>query len=135
MKIWKYFILFYMGGIIYAAMEIGWRGWSHGSMFLLGGVCFLLLGNLGRLPHPLPLFPRALVGALVVTMLELGCGLMINQSYQVWDYRNVPLNFHGQICLPFTALWIVLSVVAFFLYERLDDWIQKSSSHFAQSRL
>ena len=120
MRIWKYFMLFYLGGILYAAMELSWRGWSHSSMFLLGGLCFLLLGKLGRIPNPLPLFPRALVGALVVTMLELGCGLLINRSYQVWDYRNVPMNFHGQICLPFTALWIVISLVAFFLYDQLE---------------
>ena len=132
MKIWKYFILFYMGGMIYAAMEIGWRGWSHGSMFVLGGACFLLLGQLGRVPRPLPLLPRALLGAVVVTALELGCGLLINRSYQVWDYRNVPMNFHGQICLPFTALWVVISLVAFSLYDQLDRGVEKASSNSAK---
>ena len=132
MKIWKQFMLFCLGGAVYTTLELGWRGRSHGSMFALGGLCFILLGRLGRLPKPLPLLPRALVGALIVTVLELGCGLVVNRSYQVWDYRNQPLNFHGQICLPFTALWLLLSMVAFFLYERLDT---KISSILRTSRI
>lgn len=125
MKIWKKLMLFYLGGVVYCAMELMWRGWSHGSMFVLGGLCFLLLGGLGRVPSPLPLIPRAAVGALVVTMLELGCGLIVNRTYQVWDYRHMPLNFHGQICLPFTALWILVSLAAFFLYDRLDQRLEQ----------
>ena len=120
MKFWKKLMLFYLGGMIYCALELLWRGWSHGSMFLLGGLCFLLLGKLGRVPSPLPLLPRALVGAMVVTMLELGCGLLVNRSYQVWDYRHMPLNFHGQICLPFVGLWIPVSLLAFYVYDRLE---------------
>lgn len=123
MKYWKQFILFYLGGMIYTAMELSWRGRSHGSMFLLGGSCFLLLGKLGRMPKPLPLLPRSLAGALIVTTLELGCGLLVNRGYQVWDYRDQPLNFHGQICLLFTALWAVISLAAFYLYDRLDKKI------------
>ena len=48
MRIWKNFMLLYIGGMTYYAMELSWRGWSHGSMFLLGGLCFLLLGKLGH---------------------------------------------------------------------------------------
>ncbi len=125
MKIWRKFILFYLGGMIYCAMELGWRGWSHSSMFLLGGGCFLLLGQLSHVPSPLPLLPRAMVGAMVVTMLELACGLIVNRGYQVWDYRRMPLNFHGQICLPFTALWTLIALVAFFLYDRLDSSLRR----------
>ena len=125
MKFWKKLMLFYLGGVIYCALELIWRGWSHGSMFLLGGACFLLLGKLGRVPSPLPLLPRAFVGALVVTTLELGCGLLVNRSYQVWDYRDMPLNFHGQICLPFVALWIPVSLLAFYLYDRLENGLEQ----------
>lgn len=125
MKIWKKLMLFYLGGMVYCALELIWRGWTHGSMFVLGGLCFLCLGNLSRVPTPLPLIPRAVVGALIVTMLELGCGLVVNRAYQVWDYRHMPLNFHGQICLPFTVLWTLISLAAFYLYDRLDDRLER----------
>ena len=120
MRIWKRVILFYLGGMIYAAMELMFRGWTHWSMFLLGGLCFLLIGALGEVPSPLPLLPRAGVGAGIVTMLELGCGLLVNRSYQVWDYRAVPMNFCGQICLPFTLLWIGVCFLAIVVYAALD---------------
>ncbi|MBQ5711785.1 MAG: hypothetical protein IIV61_04145, partial [Oscillospiraceae bacterium] len=55
----------------------------------------------------------------IVTMLELGCGLLVNRQYQVWDYRQEPLQFCGQICLPFSLLWVGVSVAAIWLYDRL----------------
>ena len=44
MKIWKKVLLMYLGGMIYAALELLWRGRTHSSMFLLGGLCFVLIG-------------------------------------------------------------------------------------------
>lgn len=120
MRLWKRLILFYLGGMLYTGLELLWRGWSHGSMFLLGGLCFVLIGHLGELARPLPLLPRAVVGAGIVTMLELGCGLLVNRQYQVWDYRQVPLQFCGQICLPFSVLWVGVSLAAIVLYDALD---------------
>jgi uncharacterized membrane protein len=97
-------------------MELIWRGWSHFSMFLAGGTCFLLLGKISRAKRiSLPL--RGLAGAGLITAVELVTGLVFNRGYQVWDYRAVPGNFLGQICLPFTLLWIPISVGAMMLYN------------------
>lgn len=120
MKIWKNALLWYLGGMSYVALELLWRGRTHSSMFALGGICFLLIGKLGRLKPPLPLPLRAVTAAGMVTMLELGCGLLVNRDYAVWDYRDAPFNFHGQICLPYSLLWIPVCLLAFWLYERLD---------------
>lgn len=120
MKIWKNTLFIYLGGMIYAGLELLWRGRTHSSMFLLGGLCFVLIGGLGRVNPALPIPLRALAAAGIVTMLELGCGLLVNREYAVWDYRNLPLNFHGQICLPFTLLWIPISLAAIWLYDIVD---------------
>ena len=117
MKIWKTSVLFYLGGMVYAGLELLWRGFTHWSMFLLGGLCFVVIGNLNRTRPLLPLPLRALAAAGIVTALELGTGLLVNRQYQVWDYRQLPLNYHGQICLPFTLLWIPVSLAAIFLYD------------------
>ena len=69
MKIWKQAILFYLGGCTYVGLELLWRGRSHGSMFAAGGLCFLLLGWLNRARPRLPLPIRAVVGALLITMV------------------------------------------------------------------
>ena len=36
-------ILFLFGGIGYSFIEVLWRGFTHWSMFLLGGFCYLLM--------------------------------------------------------------------------------------------
>lgn len=118
MTILKTISLFLMGGSGYVGMELLWRGRSHYSMFLAGGVCFLLLGQLQRrFPRWHPLF-KGVAGASVITAVELTAGLIFNRSYQVWDYRSMPLQFLGQICLPFTLLWIPISLFAMGLYRR-----------------
>jgi len=117
LKFLKTVLLFFIGGTGYVALEFLWRGWSHISMFFAGGVCFLLLGKLQNARPKLPLPLRGLVGAGIVTMVELAAGLLVNRSYRVWDYRNMPLHFHGQICLPFFLLWIPISLFAMGLYR------------------
>ncbi len=87
-------------------------------MFLLGGGCFLALGRIGRLRLPEAL--RPLVGSAAITAGELATGLVVNRSYGVWDYRQAPMNFMGQICLPFSILWIPVSAAGIGLYKWLD---------------
>ena len=120
MKIWKKCVLFYIGGTVYMTLEFLWRGRSHGSMFLAGGLCFLLIGHLGSVEPLLPLPFRAAVGSGIVTMVELGAGLIANRDYGVWDYRSQPGNLWGQICPMFSLLWIPVSLAAILLYDRLE---------------
>lgn len=127
MKYWKFPLLFLIGGSSYVGLELLWRGRSHVSMFLAGGLCFLLLGQLGRCKPRLSLPLRGAMGAMVITSVELLAGLLFNRDYSVWDYRTLPLNFHGQVCLPFTLLWFPLSLGAMFLYHLLDIKIMNPS--------
>ena len=124
MKIWKASVLFYLGGCAYMALELLWRGRSHGSMFLAGGTCFLLVGQLNRVTPRLPLVPRLVTGALIITMVELAVGLAVNRQFAVWDYRGQPWNFCGQICPAFTALWVPISALAMGAFEWLEPRIR-----------
>lgn len=120
MKFWKQSVLFYLGGCAYMGMELLWRGRTHGSMFIAGGTCFLLIGQLNHVRPRLPLPLRALTGAGIVTMVELGIGLLVNRNFEVWDYRDRAGNFLGQICPMFTVLWIPVSLMALGLHELLS---------------
>jgi len=86
-------------------------------MFLAGGLCFLLLGKLGQVKPRLPLWLRCLVGAGIITAVELAAGLLTNRDYAIWDYRQLPFNFHGQVCLVYSLLWIPVSLLAMGLYR------------------
>ena len=104
-------------------MELLWRGRSHGSMFLAGGLCFLLLGRLNSVQPRLPLIWRALAGAGIITMVEYAAGLVFNRNYTVWDYRAMPMNYHGHICLAFSLLWLPIATGAMTVYRYLDKKI------------
>ena len=121
MQLYKRSVEFYLGGAVYMTLEFLWRGRSAGSMFLLGGTCFLLLGRLGKARLSTP--GKALCGTAAVTALELLAGFVVNRDYSVWDYRRMPLNFRGQICLPYSLLWMPLSLAAMLLYQKADRWI------------
>ena len=110
--------LFALGGAAYVGLEFLWRGRSHGSMFAAGGTCFLLLGRLSKANLSPAL--RGLVGAGIITAVELGTGLIANRRYTVWDYRSLPANFKGQICLPYSLLWIPVSMIAMEFHRWLD---------------
>lgn len=116
-KYWKNAVLFYLGGTAYMFLEFCWRGRSDGSMFLLGGACFLLVGGKIAAMTRLPLALRLIVGALAITALELLTGLLVNRNYSVWDYRSMPFHFMGQICLSYSLLWIPVSLAAMHLHD------------------
>ena len=124
MKLWRKTFLFYLGGMLYCGLELLWRGRTHGSMFLLGGLCFLILGRVGA--WRLNLFTRAVLGGILITAGELAVGLLVNRQYQVWDYRSLPMNFRGQICPRFTLLWIPVSLLAVLVFDLCDRALNRA---------
>lgn len=122
-NIFKMIALLLIGGAVYFYIEILWRGYSHISMFILGGICFVLLGLINEfLPWEMGLLWQSLIGAGIITCLELITGLIVNVYLElnVWDYSNLPLNFMGQISVVYALLWIPLSCAAIVL----DDYIR-----------
>ena len=114
-----------IGGGAYVGLELLWRGYSHISMFAAGGVCFLLIGQLGQVQPVLPWPLRAVIGAGIITMVELAAGLLVNRGYTVWDYRDRYGNFLGQICPLYSLLWIPVSAAAQSIYHRAEKMLAK----------
>ena len=122
----KLIILALIGGTIYVLIELVWRGHSHISMFILGALCFVLLGGINEFfSWELGIVWQMLIGAGIVTILELIVGIVVNVwlGLEVWDYSNLPFNFMGQICLPFSLAWTVLSGVAIIVDDYLRYWL------------
>lgn len=116
-------ILGITGGRLYTWIELLWRGYTHWTMFILGGGCFVVLGLLNeyKIPWHWCLLRQAIAGACIVTIFEFIAGCIVNLwlDWQVWDYSDLPFNFLGQICLYYFLLWIPLSAAAIIL----DDWL------------
>jgi hypothetical protein len=121
-KALKLTTLWLWGGFIYYLIEIAWRGYSHPSMFILGGICFVTIGGINNyFPWRLGLAWQALIGAGIITALELITGLIVNRwlGLGVWDYSGLPLNVLGQISLLYSFFWIPLAAVAVLLDDIL----------------
>lgn len=119
----KYLFLGFVGGIIYCSIELLWRSWTHWSMFILGGVCFICLGLINEiLSWDTPLLIQMAIGCVIITMLEFitGCVVNLGLGWNVWDYSKYPLNFLGQISVRSSVLWYFLSIVGIVL----DDFIR-----------
>lgn len=118
--------LFVVGGLVYILIELIWRGHTHISMFILGGICFVAIGFINEVfPWSLGLIWQSMIGAVIVTVLEFITGVIVNiwLGLNVWDYSNMPFNLLGQICLPFAFAWIALSAIAIILDDYLRYWI------------
>lgn len=102
------FALFVLGGTGYLGIELAWRGTTHWTMFLAGGVCLCLLQPLAMQRLPLPV--AACVGAVGVSGLELAVGLASRRLLHivVWDYSAEWGNLAGLICPRYSFYWFVL---------------------------
>ena len=119
----KYLTLFFIGGTIYVSLEHIWRGWSHWTMFILGGICFIALGLINEvLDWDTPMVLQMAIGCAIITTLEFitGCIVNLGLGWDVWDYSQYPLNFLGQISVRSSVLWYFLSAVGIVL----DDTIR-----------
>ena len=115
--------LWLWGGFIYYVIELAWRGYSHPSMFVVGGICFLLIGGINNwFSWSMGLVKQALIGAGIVTGTEFMSGLIINSGLglNIWNYSDMPLNVAGHICLAYSLLWIPMSLIGIVL----DDYLR-----------
>ncbi|MFZ3101061.1 MAG: putative ABC transporter permease [Desulfitobacteriaceae bacterium] len=69
---------------------------------------------------------RFLYFIVLSTALEYVSGLCIERFFhlRLWDYSDTPLNFQGQIALPFSLLWGVLGLIfASFIHPRFYSYL------------
>lgn len=117
-KIFQYLCLLYFGGSSYVTMEVFWRQYSHWSMFILGALCFVILGLINEvIPWRISIEVQALIGSGIITALEFITGCIVNLylGLDIWNYSDMPLNLLGQICLPYSLIWIFISGIAIIL--------------------
>lgn len=112
--------IFLFGALGYPFLEILWRGCTHPTMALAGGLCAVLLFRVNRDLSRGSLGLRLLVSGGIITLTELVFGAVFNLwlGMNVWDYSDLPLAFLGQICLPYALLWCLLSLPFCLFFSR-----------------
>lgn len=121
-NLFKYVLLFSLGGCLYYYIEVIMRGWSHWSMFILGGLCFLFCSIQNKIPWwDNKLYKQVLRCTAFVIAGEFITGCMVNLwlGWDVWDYSNRPFQLMGQICLPMAFFFALLCLVGIWLDKKI----------------
>lgn len=124
----KYTFLFFTGGFAYGLIENVFRGYSHISMFIAGGICFVLIGLLNEVySWQMSLISQMVISSLIITTVEFITGIIVNVwlKLNVWNYSPLPYNIMGQVCLLYTNIWFFLSLFAILLDDYLRYFILK----------
>lgn len=128
----EYFTLFLIGGVTYYFIEVIYRGYSHFSMIIVGGLCFILIGSINEVSSKeIPLFLQMIISVLIVNTVELVSGIIINKILllNVWDYSYMKYNFLGQVSLRSSLAWFFLSFLAIYVDDLLRNKIFKKKKH------
>jgi uncharacterized membrane protein len=109
-------LVFILGGMLYALIEISARGYTHWSMVLTGGLCLTLMYEIEHRTR-LNFWVKCLCGAIIITTFEFIVGVVVNliMHWNVWDYSYLPLNVLGQICVPYFFIWYLVSILGFII--------------------
>ena len=126
----RYLIMFTAGSAGYGFIEILWRGRTHWSMLVAGGLCFVIFSVIEKRFKDTKLMYKCILGSISVTLVELIFGLIFNVflGQKVWDYSRMPFNLAGQICLPFSVLWGILSAFFIPFSGKLDNYLQNKKT-------
>lgn len=126
-KISKNVILFLVGYCAYISIEVTYRNISYPIMGVCGGLAILLLDKINdKISWNVDLCLQGLCGTVLITFFELIIGeIALHASLLpvMWDYSNVPLNFDGVICLPFSIVWFFLSILAIFIADAINYYV------------
>ncbi len=125
-RIGEYAIVYTIGGVGYTIIEILWRGYTHWTMAMTGGMCLTLIYMNEAFHNHAPLWKRCLVGSLIISLSELAVGFVVNilLGWKVWDYSNQLFNLFGQVCVLYSALWYLLCIPAAGLCTFLRKWLR-----------
>lgn len=125
MPILEFLAVYLTGAAGYGALELLWRGWTHWTMLVVGGLCLCFMYYLANYSH-LPRWQMWVLSCAFITTAEFVSGGIVNivLGWQVWDYTAIPGNLLGQICPSFCLLWLGLSVPGIWLCGQMQKFLR-----------
>ena len=126
---WLSVLLWTWGGVVYYTAEVIYKSLTGGTiswtMLYLAIILSIPIERLGgRTPYPLVV--QAVICGGIVTLAEFlsGCVLNLLLGLDIWDYTGQPGSILGQVCLPFSLLWILVSLVCIPLFDHIRGKIE-----------
>lgn len=116
--------IFLIGALGYGIIEILWRGYTHPTMLLAGGICFLVMTEIADYFIGFSTFKKSILASFFITAVEMIIGVIVNigLNLEVWDYSGIPFNILGQISLIYSILWFFLSFIIFKVLGRIKKY-------------
>lgn len=118
-------IIFLLSGAIYILLEILYRGFTHWTMFFVGGACCLIVFKTFMFMNLHGILKKCIVGSLIITLIEFIFGCIVNLwlNMNIWDYSQNHFNFLGQICLFNSIIWAILSLPICLFCNKIKKFI------------
>ena len=109
-------------GCVYTNIEMIFRGYTHPSMIIVGGLCGMLAGLINDITPEMKMYKQCILSAIIITIIEYISGYILNikLGLNIWDYKNLKFNINGQISLIFSLAWVFLSYFAI----KFDDMLK-----------
>lgn len=130
-KIGKCVFMFIFGFMGYVTIEVIFRNVSYPLMGLCGGLVFVLLDRINdKISWDIDILVQGAIGSLLITSLEFIIGEMsLRELIQpMWDYSDMPFNYKGIVCLPFSLIWVGLSIIAIVVADFINYYIFNDST-------
>ena len=123
----SFIFMFFVMGFINTNIELLFRGYTHPSMLIVGGLCGAFIGLLNEKNHNVKIWQQCFLGTIIILLLEFISGYIINikLGLGVWDYSGLRFNLLGQVSLLFGVLWFFLCVPIIWL----DDYLRFKFFH------
>lgn len=68
-----------------------------------------------------------LLNAALCTAIDFTTGMVANQHFELWDYRDMPFNFMGQVCLQNSIVYsIAATLIVWVVYPLLDTGLRRA---------
>lgn len=126
MKFLRQTVLFITGFCVYITMEVCYRGYSYPLMGVCGGIILLLIDKINdEISWDADILLQGITGALIATAFELVIGTicLYCDFPLMWDYSDMPLNLNGVICLPYSLIWIAISILGILLADAINYYV------------
>ena len=72
------------------------------------------------------------VNMIVCASIDFTTGITANANYELWDYRDLPFNFMGQIVLQNTLVYSVAATfIVWVVYPLMAKWLHRMPPRYA----